>query len=87
MLKFRFDCDVDYFELDPVAYAPALGEKGMASYRATLEVVRAGVRPEWHKSLKAADYWCTLLDEHRPTDLLGARVLVFRRWPAWSKTN
>lgn len=159
LLKFQFDSDVDYFELDPVAYAPALGEKGMESYRAKLDDVRAGLRPEpdesdrwsapdrhehwvlewndrrlavfdrdidaiirthakdrrvaawlqdtaesfqeigeidlaidwarqaldigpWHQSLKAADYWCTLLDEHRPDDLLAARLLVFRRWPS-----
>ena len=31
MMKFQFDGQVDYFELDPVAYAPALGEKGMAA--------------------------------------------------------
>ena len=26
MMKFQFDEEVDYFELDPVAYAPALGQ-------------------------------------------------------------
>lgn len=35
-----------------------------------------------HQSLKAADYWCKLLDEHRPTESLEARLLVFRRWPS-----
>ncbi len=34
-----------------------------------------------HQSIKAADYWCTLLDEHRPQESLEARVFVFRRWP------
>lgn len=34
MVKFQFyDDEVDYFALDPVAYAPALGEVGMAAYR------------------------------------------------------
>ncbi|MGB3185605.1 MAG: hypothetical protein WBB15_07100, partial [Ornithinimicrobium sp.] len=33
MMKFQFDGDVDYFELDPLAYAPALGETGMKAYR------------------------------------------------------
>lgn len=161
MMTFQFDGDVDYFELDPVAYAPALGEKGMASYRARLDEVRAALGPEpaesqrwsmpdrherwvlewndrrlavfdrdvgaivrthardrkvaaWfqdtaealeeigeidlaidgarqaldvgprHQSLKAADYWCTLLAEHRPDDLLDARLLVFRHWPSSS---
>lgn len=32
MMKFQFDDDeVDHFELDPVAYAPALGEVGLVS--------------------------------------------------------
>jgi hypothetical protein len=31
MIKFQFDGDVDYFEIDPVAYAPALGKSGMAT--------------------------------------------------------
>lgn len=42
MMKFQFDDDeVDYFELDPVAYAPALGELGIASYRKRLAEVEA----------------------------------------------
>ena len=158
MMKFQFDDDeVDYFELDPVAYAPALGEVGMAAYRKRLAEVEAklGPRPaerwnsghshEWftldwnaqrlavldhdidaiirthakdrkvaagledtaeafeeigeidlaidwakqaadfdggHQSLKAADYWCRLLEEHRPADALDARLKVFRKWPS-----
>lgn len=35
-----------------------------------------------HQSLKAADYWCKLLDEHRPDEALDSRLLVFRRWPS-----
>ena len=46
MMKFQFDGQVDYFELDPVAYAPALGEKGMAAYRSRLDGVRADLGPE-----------------------------------------
>jgi len=159
MMKFQFDGDVDYFELDPVAYAPALGDTGITSYRARLKEIETGLGPrpsederwtsrhshEWftldwnaqrlavldhdidaiirthakdrkvaawledtaeafeeigeidlaidwakqatdfdrgHQSLKAADYWCKLLDEHRPDESLEARVLVFRRWPS-----
>jgi hypothetical protein len=37
-----------------------------------------------HQSLKAADFWCKLLAEHRPGELLDARVTVFRRWPSSS---
>jgi len=159
MMKFQFHGDVDYFQLDPVAYAPALGLQGMVIYRAKLdEVVRGlGPRPtqdqrwssphshEWftldwnaqriavldhdidaiirthakdrkvaawledtalafeeigeidlaidwakqatdfgreHQSLTAANYWCKLLEQHRPGELLEARLLVFRRWPS-----
>jgi len=161
MVTFQFDNECDYFHLDPVAYAPALGEKGMASYRAKLADIEArlGERPseqerwtavhraEWftldwnaqrlagldrdveaiirthardrkvaawlqdtaealaeigefdlaidwarqaldvgpgHQSLKSGEYWCALLAEHRPVDLLAARLDMFRRWPSSS---
>ena len=35
-----------------------------------------------HQARRAADYWCELLAEHRPDELLAARVDVFRRWPS-----
>lgn len=157
MMTFQFDGDVDYFTLDPVAYAPALGEAGMVAYRERLAQIEAGLGPrpsnrlasghshewftlEWnarrlavldrnieaiiathardrrvaawladtaeafdeigqidlaidwakqatdfgdgHQSRRAADYWCALLDEHRPHEALHARLLVFRRWPS-----
>lgn len=157
MMKFQFDGDVDYFELDPVAYAPAFGETGMKAYRKRLAKVEASLGPrpaerwssdhshEWftldwnaqrlavldhdidaiirthakdrkvaawlqdtaeafeeigeialaldwakqatdfdrgHQSLKAANYWCRLLEENRPTEALEARLTVFRRWPS-----
>lgn len=158
MMKFQFDGDVDFFELDPVGYAPALGERGTAAYRAKLDEVRATLSPDpgdwlaadpdrharwvlqwndrrlavldrdveaivrthardrkvamrfqdtaealaeigeidlaidWahqgleigpgHQSLQAAEYWCTLLGEHRPADAIDARLTVFRRWPS-----
>jgi hypothetical protein len=43
MITFQFDGDIDYFELDPVAYAPALGENGLAAYRAKLDERRAAL--------------------------------------------
>lgn len=43
MITFQFDGDVDFFELDPVAYAPALGENGLAVYRAKLDERRASL--------------------------------------------
>ena len=35
MVKFRF-ADQDFFEVDPVRYASALGEVGLAAYRAAV---------------------------------------------------
>jgi tetratricopeptide (TPR) repeat protein len=161
MVTFQFDNECDYFHLDPVAYAPALGENGMASYRAMLADREARLSPrpseeqrwtaphshdwftldwnaqrlavldrdveaiirthardrqvaawlqdtaealaeigkfdlaiDWarqaldigpaHQSLKAGEYWCRLLAEHRPVELLAARLELFGRWPSSS---
>ena len=35
MVKFQFDGEVDYFELDPVDYAPALGGTGVTTWSST----------------------------------------------------
>lgn len=43
MIAFQFDGDVDYFELDPVAYAPALGPDGITAYRHRLGEIRERV--------------------------------------------
>lgn len=45
MLRFQFEEECDFFHLDPVAYAPALGEDGMRSYRAELDRIRADLGP------------------------------------------
>lgn len=47
MIAFQFDGDVDYFELDPVAYAPALGPDGIIAYRQRLAEIqqRVGAPP------------------------------------------
>jgi hypothetical protein len=161
MIKFQFDNECDYFTVDPVAYVRALGDVGMASYRAKLADIEArlGPRPsederwtaahshdwftldwnaqrlavldrdveaiirthardrkvaawlqdaaealaeigefdlaiDWarqaldvgpgHQSLKAGEYWCALLAEHRASELPAARLEVFRRWPSSS---
>jgi hypothetical protein len=158
MIGFQFHQEIDYFEIDPVAYAPALGETGMNLYRTQLDdtanllgprppdeprwstpdfhtrfvlewnaqrlavydrdveaIIRTHARDlkvaawfedtarafeeigdvsraiEWaergsdfndgHQSISSADYWCRLLAEHRPSELLDARVRVFRKWP------
>lgn len=46
MMKFQLEDAVDFFDLDPVAYAPALGGKGLAAYRARLEEVRQCISPD-----------------------------------------
>lgn len=161
MMKFQFEGDVDYFQLDPVAYAPALGPAGIKTYRLRLDERRLLLGPEprgdgrwssphahewltlewndkrlavydrdvdaiirthakdrkvaawyldtakalseigqidmaidwareaidigpWHQSLRSADYWCELIAEQRPGDLVEARLEVFRRWPSSS---
>jgi hypothetical protein len=46
MIKFQFDGTQDLFHLDPVDYAPALGDKGLARYRAELVKIDDQVGPE-----------------------------------------
>jgi hypothetical protein len=46
MIAFQFHGKVDYFELDPVAYAPALGEAGMALYRTSLDDIANQLGPK-----------------------------------------
>jgi hypothetical protein len=53
MVRFQFDGDVDYLEIAPVAYAPALGTSGMAAYRARLSNIEAGLGPR----PSAEDLW------------------------------
>lgn len=43
MIRFQFDEDCDFLTLDPVAYAPALGDLGVAAYRARLDQQRAAL--------------------------------------------
>ena len=164
LIAFQFDGKQDFFEIDPVAYAPALGDLGLKRYRDQLQRLRAelgsepGERDRWsapgghtrfaldwnarrlavldrdveaiiathardravprwlhdtaealaeidrpdlaidwakqatdhgngHQSLQAADYWCALLAEHRPEQVLAARWAVFDRWPTSSTAS
>src|SRR5215208_2407194 len=57
MVRFQFDGEVDYFALDPVAYALALGKSGMATYRARLSNIEAGLGPR----PSAEDLWTSRL--------------------------
>jgi hypothetical protein len=45
MVAFQFDGKQDFFLLDPVDYAPALGETGMTRYRTALAGISAGLAP------------------------------------------
>lgn len=45
VFDFHFDDQVDYFELDPVDYAPALGEKGVARLRSRVDALREELPP------------------------------------------
>jgi hypothetical protein len=164
MIAFQFDGKQDFFEIDPVAYAAALGDLGLQRYRIQLqrlgdelgpepserdrwtaphghtrfaldwnarrlavldrdvdaiiathardravprwlhdtaealaEIDRPDLAIDWakqatdhgngHQSLQAADYWCALLAEHRPDEVLAARWEVFDRWPTSSTAS
>ncbi|MEZ0362649.1 DUF6880 family protein [Mycobacterium sp. pUA109] len=76
MVKFQFDNHCDYFTIDPVAYAPALGADGMAAYRAKLDEHAAtlGPRPPDDQPFSSphAGAWFTL-------DWNARRLAVFDR--------
>lgn len=76
MMKFQFDGHVDYFEIDPVAYAPALGDVGMRGYRKRLDEVRADLTPVPAE----ADTW-SVPDRHERwvLDWNDRRLAVFDR--------
>lgn len=46
MIRFQFGDGQDYFDIDPVDYAVALGERGLARYSAELAKIAATVPPE-----------------------------------------
>ena len=76
MMKFQFDGDVDYFEIDPIAYAPALGEVGMNAYRKRLDAVRASLG----SAPAEADRWSTPHRHERwLLDWNDRRLAVFDR--------
>lgn len=76
MMKFQFDGDVDFFEVDPVAYAPALGVVGMNAYRKRLDAVRATLVPE-----PAGSHRWSIPDRHERwvLDWNDRRLAVFDR--------
>lgn len=56
MIDFQFDGVVDYFTLDPAAYGPALGDRGIALYKAKLAEIAASVGPAPTEAEEHA-YW------------------------------
>lgn len=46
LIGFQFDGKQDFFEIDPVAYAPALGVAGLTRYRDQLQRLRDELGPE-----------------------------------------
>lgn len=76
LLRFQFDNACDYFTVDPVAYAPALGADGMAAYRVKLaeHAATLGLRPpeDQRWSSPHSHAWFTL-------DWNARRLAVFDR--------
>ncbi len=71
MIKFQFAGEVNHLELDPVAHAPALGEAGIARYRARLDEIGEELGPEpteaeehgvWERRLRDPESWERLAD-------------------------
>lgn len=46
MIAFQFHGDVDFFDIDPAAYAPALGPTGMDAYRARIAAIESDQPPD-----------------------------------------
>lgn len=70
MIRFAFD-DQDFFNLDPVRYAAALGEPGLAAYRREVDQ-RSSVKPDGFAARHAQERLAVLdRDVARIIDLLG----------------
>ncbi len=62
MIRFQFLDDQDFFELDPVDYADALGQRGLTKYRAELDKIAATVPPEPSEAQRKAAVETRLTD-------------------------
>jgi tetratricopeptide (TPR) repeat protein len=70
MMEFQFCSDPGYFELDPVDYAPALGDAGIAMYREALtdHAANLGERPapsEWRSGAPSLHWFAIEWNERR----------------------
>lgn len=91
MLRFQFEEECDFFTLDPVAYAPALGADGMRAYRTELDRIRAdlGPAPEAEFSFSHSRFVLDDLDRRlavhdRDVDAIIRTHVRDGRVPAWS---
>ena len=64
MIRFQFGTDCDFFEIDPVAYGPALGDQGIVGCGAKLAQIVAALTPGpeeqqaiWRSSLEDPTAW------------------------------
>lgn len=72
------------YKLQHTATALAeIGEIGLAIDWAH----RGALLENGHQGEAAAQYWCQLLHQHRPGDELGARRIMFERWPTSSNAT
>jgi hypothetical protein len=95
MMAFQFDGIVDYFELDVVDYAPALGDIGLRTYRQRLDAYAAGLGPRPSRadfwSSKHAGEWFTLdwnawlEDAAYALDEIGERELARGKCSRWGR--
>ena len=88
MIRFQFDNECDFFEIDPVGYAPALGERGLAAYRAKLDEIAAELSPklsdEQQRNLWSTDRaaWSRRLEEDHTRFVVEWNA---RRLAVWDK--
>ncbi len=95
LIDFQFEQECDFFTIDPVAYAPALGEPGMRAYRRELDVRRGALGAEpphgdiWQSPHRAA--WFTIHHNDRRLAVHDRDIEAIirthardQRVPAWS---
>lgn len=62
LINFQFAGEVDFLRIDPVSYAPALGELGMRKYRIRLDEVAESLGPRADEFVLDDNWvaWCAL---------------------------
>ena len=74
MIDFQFRNDCDFFTIDPVAYLPALGDRGLTGYRTELDAIRGslGRVPAGAESWQVPDQHTRFLLRYNDQRLAGA---------------